>query len=124
MGDMIDKAGLQVASELVRFIEDKALPGTGIEAGAFWTGVAAVSGVSGAAAARDCGGSASNRGRVGWVGIAAIMANHRPDQVDGSPGWAAASPWRAGVASAYGAVRMVRHPQWRCGVPHATLLYS
>ncbi|WP_340266008.1 malate synthase G [Sphingobium mellinum] len=42
MGDMIDKGGLRIASELVRFIEDKALPGTGIEAGAFWTGVAAI----------------------------------------------------------------------------------
>ena len=42
MGDMIEKAGLRVASELVGFIEDKALPGTGIAADRFWTGVAAI----------------------------------------------------------------------------------
>src|SRR6201996_3354332 len=37
---MIEKAGLQVAEVLVRFLEDKALPGTGIAADAFWQGVA------------------------------------------------------------------------------------
>ena len=36
----IDKAGLQVADVLVRFIEDQALPGTGITADAFWAGMA------------------------------------------------------------------------------------
>jgi malate synthase len=40
MTDMIDKAGLSVAAELVRFIETAALPGTGIAAPAFWSGVA------------------------------------------------------------------------------------
>ncbi|WP_414819855.1 malate synthase G [Sphingomonas sp. Root710] len=37
---MIDKAGLKVADVLVRFIEDKALPGTGLGAEAFWQGAA------------------------------------------------------------------------------------
>lgn len=37
---MIDRNGLLVASELVDFIEQHALPGTGIDAAAFWTGVA------------------------------------------------------------------------------------
>jgi malate synthase len=36
----IDKAGLQVAEELARFVEQDALPGTGVEAGAFWQGFA------------------------------------------------------------------------------------
>jgi len=36
----IDKAGLQIADVLVRFIEDQALPGTGITADAFWAGMA------------------------------------------------------------------------------------
>jgi malate synthase len=40
MTAMMDKAGLQVARELVGFVEDKALPGTGIAPDAFWTGVA------------------------------------------------------------------------------------
>ena len=40
MSDMIDKSGLRVAGELARFIEDKALPGTGIDATRFWSGVA------------------------------------------------------------------------------------
>ncbi|HJT41624.1 MAG TPA: malate synthase G [Sphingobium sp.] len=40
MSDMIDKSGLRVAGELARFIEDKALPGTGIDAARFWSGVA------------------------------------------------------------------------------------
>ncbi|MEZ5654354.1 MAG: malate synthase G [Sphingobium sp.] len=40
MTEMIDRAGLKVADNLVRFIEDRALPGTGIETGAFWTGMA------------------------------------------------------------------------------------
>lgn len=38
----IEKAGLQVALQLVRFIEEKALPGTGIEAGKFWADLAAL----------------------------------------------------------------------------------
>lgn len=42
MTDMIEKNGLQVAGELARFIEDKALPGTGVGAEAFWAGVAAI----------------------------------------------------------------------------------
>ncbi|MBW7947396.1 MAG: malate synthase G, partial [Sphingomonadaceae bacterium] len=36
----IDKNGLRIADDLVRFIEDKALPGTGVDADAFWAGVA------------------------------------------------------------------------------------
>tara|TARA_R110000782_G_scaffold167129_2_gene259072 strand:- start:25402 stop:27528 length:2127 start_codon:yes stop_codon:yes gene_type:complete len=40
MTAMNDRAGLSVADELVRFIEDRALPGTGIEAAAFWAGMA------------------------------------------------------------------------------------
>ncbi|TPG10377.1 malate synthase G [Sphingomonas oligophenolica] len=36
----IDRAGLTVAEPLVRFVEEQALPGTGIEANAFWRGVA------------------------------------------------------------------------------------
>ncbi|MBB5686824.1 malate synthase G [Sphingobium boeckii] len=37
---MIDKSGLQIAESLARFIEDEALPGTGIAPAAFWQGVA------------------------------------------------------------------------------------
>ena len=37
---MIDKFGLQVAEPLVRFIEEKALPGAGLDATAFWRGAA------------------------------------------------------------------------------------
>ena len=39
MTAMIDKAGLKVAEALVRFVEDKALPGTGIAPDAFWAGM-------------------------------------------------------------------------------------
>ena len=38
----IDKSGLQVATELASFIEDRALPGTGITPAAFWSGLAAL----------------------------------------------------------------------------------
>ncbi|UWQ20339.1 malate synthase G [Jannaschia sp. W003] len=38
----VDKAGLQVAEELARFVEDRALPGTGVEADRFWEGFAAL----------------------------------------------------------------------------------
>lgn len=37
-----DRAGLTVAESLVRFIEDKALPGTGIEPKDFWAGMAGI----------------------------------------------------------------------------------
>ena len=37
---MIDKHGLQVAPALARFLEEEALPGTGLEADAFWRGAA------------------------------------------------------------------------------------
>jgi malate synthase len=39
---VIQKAGLQISDTLVRFIEDQALPGTGLETDAFWNGVAAI----------------------------------------------------------------------------------
>ncbi|HWQ87953.1 MAG TPA: malate synthase G [Brevundimonas sp.] len=39
---MTPRAGLQVADELAAFIEGEALPGTGLEPDAFWTGVAAI----------------------------------------------------------------------------------
>ena len=39
---MTPRAGLQVADELADFLEQEALPGTGIGADAFWTGVGAV----------------------------------------------------------------------------------
>jgi hypothetical protein len=41
-GTMIDRNGLKIASELVEFVEARALPGTGIEPDAFWTGVSAI----------------------------------------------------------------------------------
>ncbi|WP_375402020.1 malate synthase G [uncultured Sphingomonas sp.] len=39
---MLDRSGLKVAGVLARFVEERALPGTGIEPGAFWAGVAAI----------------------------------------------------------------------------------
>ncbi|PTQ11693.1 malate synthase G [Sphingomonas oleivorans] len=42
MGDSIDRAGLRVAPSLVRFIEEQALPGTGITPDAFWQGTAEI----------------------------------------------------------------------------------
>ena len=39
---MIDRNGLKIASELVEFVEKRALPGTGIDRKAFWAGVAAL----------------------------------------------------------------------------------
>ena len=39
---MVDRAGLMVDETLVRFLEDEALPGTGINPVAFWTGAAAL----------------------------------------------------------------------------------
>ena len=38
MTNRVDRAGLQVDSELAAFIEDQALPATGVESGAFWEG--------------------------------------------------------------------------------------
>ena len=40
MADRLDRAGLKVDAVMARFIEDEALPGTGIETGAFWSGFA------------------------------------------------------------------------------------
>ncbi|QOT72552.1 malate synthase G [Sphingobium fuliginis] len=42
MTSMTDRAGLKVAQQLATFIEERALPGTGIDAGAFWRGAAAI----------------------------------------------------------------------------------
>ena len=40
MTERMDRAGLQVDAVLARFVEDEALPGTGIGAEAFWSGFA------------------------------------------------------------------------------------
>ncbi len=40
MTERLDRAGLKVDAVLARFVEDEALPGTGIEAAAFWSGLA------------------------------------------------------------------------------------
>ncbi|WP_103256558.1 malate synthase G [Tabrizicola aquatica] len=40
MTERLDRAGLQVDAVLARFVEDEALPGTGVAAGAFWSGLA------------------------------------------------------------------------------------
>jgi malate synthase len=40
MTERLDRAGLKVDAVLARFVEDEALPGTGIEAGRFWSGFA------------------------------------------------------------------------------------
>lgn len=40
MTERLDRAGLKVDAVLARFVENEALPGTGIEAGAFWSGLA------------------------------------------------------------------------------------
>ena len=42
MAAYVDRAGLSVASELADFIENKALPGTGVDESAFWQGAAAI----------------------------------------------------------------------------------
>jgi len=42
MTDRIDRNGLAVAASLVRFVEDEALPGTGVDAQAFWAGLSAL----------------------------------------------------------------------------------
>ncbi len=39
---MIERAGLRVAEVLARFVEEQALPGTGLPAEAFWSGTAAI----------------------------------------------------------------------------------
>lgn len=38
----VDRAGLSVAAELAAFVEERALPGTGIPADSFWEGTAAI----------------------------------------------------------------------------------
>ncbi|WP_175945606.1 malate synthase G [Caballeronia sp. BCC1704] len=38
MNDMIQQHGLKVASSLAKFVEEEAIPGTGVDAGAFWQG--------------------------------------------------------------------------------------
>ena len=40
--EMVERAELRVAAELAAFLEDEALPGTGVEPGAFWQGFSAL----------------------------------------------------------------------------------
>ncbi|MDA5094444.1 malate synthase G [Aliiroseovarius sp. KMU-50] len=42
MAEYLDRAGLSVAQELAEFIEQKALPGSGVEAEGFWSGFASL----------------------------------------------------------------------------------
>src|ERR1700759_2469127 len=40
MDHFLERAGLKVAEPLLRFLEDRALPGTGLSADLFWQGTA------------------------------------------------------------------------------------
>jgi malate synthase len=40
MGEFVERDGLRVDDELCAFIEDEALPGSGLDAGSFWSGLA------------------------------------------------------------------------------------
>ncbi len=42
MTDYVERAGLRVAVALARFVDERALPGSGVNATAFWPGVAAI----------------------------------------------------------------------------------
>ena len=42
MSELIEKSGLNIAAELANFIDARVLPGTGIEADAFWRGAAGI----------------------------------------------------------------------------------
>ncbi|KEJ98036.1 malate synthase [Pseudosulfitobacter pseudonitzschiae] len=42
MTNHVDRSGLSVAPELAAFIEDRALPGTGVDASTFWAGFASI----------------------------------------------------------------------------------
>ncbi|WP_373353761.1 malate synthase G [Pseudoroseicyclus sp. CXY001] len=42
MSGRVERAGLKVAEELAAFLEERALPGTGVESAAFWEGFAAI----------------------------------------------------------------------------------
>jgi malate synthase len=42
MTDRVEAAGLQVAAELYAFINEQAIPGTGVEADRFWAELAAI----------------------------------------------------------------------------------
>ncbi|VXA92913.1 malate synthase G [Burkholderia sp. 8Y] len=42
MNDMIQQHGLKVASSLAQFVEEEAIPGTGVDAAAFWQGFDAI----------------------------------------------------------------------------------
>ena len=42
MAERVQAGGLEVAAELHRFVEQQGLPGTGIEPGAFWDGLASI----------------------------------------------------------------------------------
>ncbi|MEZ5500673.1 MAG: malate synthase G [Steroidobacteraceae bacterium] len=42
MTDYVEYEGLRVARELAQFVDDEVLPGTGIDAGSFWSGAGAI----------------------------------------------------------------------------------
>jgi malate synthase len=42
MATMLDKGGITVDAQLVQFLEDKVLPGTGVVADAFWSGLSGI----------------------------------------------------------------------------------
>jgi len=39
MGEMIEKNGLRIAAVLKKFVDEEALPGTGVDSVAFWSGL-------------------------------------------------------------------------------------
>ena len=42
MTNHVDRSGLSVAPQLAAFVEDRALPGTGVDASTFWAGFAGI----------------------------------------------------------------------------------
>ena len=82
----VEKAGLQIGEELHRVLVDEALPGTGVDPGSFFEGLARLVADLGPRNGRTAGGAGAPPGRDRWLAPGSVRRAPRRRRLPGLPG--------------------------------------